>query len=52
MKPMKNKLTQNLGLKLISVLIASIIWLVVSNNNDPDAQLFLGQRYFEGLIVP
>ncbi len=36
MKQMKHKLTHNLGLKLISVLIASLIWLFVSNNNDPE----------------
>ncbi|MCH5256147.1 MAG: hypothetical protein J1D87_02595, partial [Lachnospiraceae bacterium] len=32
---MKNKLTQNWGLKLGSFLFAAIIWLVVTNINDP-----------------
>ena len=32
---MKNKLTRNLGLKLGSFLFAIIIWLVVTNINDP-----------------
>ena len=32
---MKNKLTRNLGLKLGSFLFAMIIWLVVTNINDP-----------------
>ncbi|MGN0354483.1 MAG: YbbR-like domain-containing protein [Muricoprocola sp.] len=33
---MKYKLTRNLGLKLLSVLAACLIWLVVTNNNDPE----------------
>lgn len=38
---MKYKLTNNLGLKLISVLAACLIWLVVMDNNDPeDTQVF------------
>lgn len=38
---MKSKLTNNLGLKIISVLIACLIWLLVMDNNDPeDTQVF------------
>lgn len=33
---MKNKITHNLGLKLLSVAFAFILWLVVVNINDPD----------------
>lgn len=33
---MKLKLTNNLGLKLLSVLIACVIWLIVMDNNDPE----------------
>lgn len=32
---MKYKLTHNMGLKLLSVLAACLIWLVVMDNNDP-----------------
>lgn len=32
---MKNKLTLNLGLKLISVLFAFVLWLIVVNVDDP-----------------
>lgn len=32
---MKNKFTNNLHLKILSVLIASVIWLFVANANDP-----------------
>lgn len=32
---MKNKLTANLGLKIASFLCASLLWLVVTNINDP-----------------
>ena len=32
---MKNKLTLNLGLKLISVLFAFALWLIVVNVDDP-----------------
>lgn len=32
---MQKKLTNNLSLKIVSVLIAIIIWLVVSSSNDP-----------------
>ena len=34
---MKYKATRNWGLKLLSVLAACLIWLVVTNNNDPEA---------------
>lgn len=33
---MKHKITQNLGLKLLSVLTACLTWLVVVNHNDPE----------------
>lgn len=33
---MKNKLTYNWHLKLLSILLAFILWLVVVNMNDPD----------------
>ena len=40
---MKKWLTQNLGLKLLSVICASILWLIVMNINDPiDEQRFVG----------
>ena len=32
---MKNRLTRNWGLKLGSFLFAAILWLVVTNINDP-----------------
>ena len=32
---MKNKLTANLGLKIISLLFSFMLWLVVNNMNDP-----------------
>lgn len=32
---MRHKLTHNMGLKLLSVLAACLIWLVVMDNNDP-----------------
>ncbi|MDO5539811.1 MAG: CdaR family protein [Eubacteriales bacterium] len=38
---LKYKLTNNLGLKLISVLAACVIWLLVMDNNDPvDTQAY------------
>lgn len=38
---LRYKLTHNLGLKLMSVLTACILWLVVMDNNDPvDTQVF------------
>lgn len=33
---MKNKITNNLGLKFLSVAMAFVLWLVVVNINDPD----------------
>ena len=36
---MKNKITKNWGLKLVSFLLAIMIWLVVTNINDPVAPL-------------
>ncbi|MDE7131016.1 MAG: hypothetical protein K2O65_04355 [Lachnospiraceae bacterium] len=32
---MKNKLTRNWGLKLVSFLFAAMLWLIVTNINDP-----------------
>lgn len=32
---MANKLTKNMGLKILSVLIAAVLWLVATNINDP-----------------
>ncbi|MDE7403810.1 MAG: hypothetical protein K2M81_01750, partial [Lachnospiraceae bacterium] len=32
---MKNKLTKNIGLKLGSVFLAIVLWLVVTSVNDP-----------------
>lgn len=38
---MKRKLTNNLGLKILSVLVACFIWLLVMDNNDPeDTQVY------------
>lgn len=38
---MKHKWTRNLGLKVVSVFIACLIWLLVMDNNDPeDTQVF------------
>ncbi len=38
---MKKKLTQNLGLKFLAVICATILWLIVMNINDPvDEQRF------------
>lgn len=35
---MKHRLIDNLGLKLISVLCACLIWLLVMDNNDPESK--------------
>ena len=32
---MKKKLTSNIGLKILSVLLAAILWLVITNVEDP-----------------
>ncbi|MBD5450054.1 MAG: hypothetical protein HDR28_07860 [Lachnospiraceae bacterium] len=32
---MKNKITQNWGLKLVSFLFAAMLWIIVTNINDP-----------------
>lgn len=32
---MKNKITKNWGLKLVSFLFATIVWIIVTNINDP-----------------
>lgn len=34
---MKHKWTNNLGLKLISLLVSCLIWVVVTNTNDPES---------------
>ena len=36
---MRNKITKNWGLKLVSLLFALVIWLVVTNINDPVVSL-------------
>ena len=36
LKKLKNLLTNNIGLKFLSVLFAMILWLVVVNIDDPD----------------
>lgn len=32
---MKEKLTRNIGVKILSVVIAAVLWLVITNINDP-----------------
>lgn len=32
---MKEKLTRNLGVKILSVLLATLLWMVITNVNDP-----------------
>ena len=34
---MKHKLTNNLGLKIVSLLVSCLIWLLVTNTNDPES---------------
>ena len=36
---MKNKFTKNWGLKLVSFLFAVLVWIVVTNINDPISPL-------------
>ena len=43
---MKEKVTHNLGLKLLSIALASLLWLVVINSQDP-----VETRTFEDLPV-
>ncbi|MDE6388202.1 MAG: hypothetical protein K2L82_10425 [Lachnospiraceae bacterium] len=38
---MKNKITKNWGLKLVSFLFASMVWIIVTNINDPVVPLRL-----------
>lgn len=33
---MKEKLTRNLGLKILSVILAAVLWLVITNVDDPE----------------
>ena len=32
---MKEKLTRNIGLKILSIVLAAILWLVITNIDDP-----------------
>ena len=41
LKKLKNLLTNNIGLKFLSVLFAMILWLVVVNIDDPDRHRLL-----------
>ena len=34
---MKHKWANNLGLKVLSLLVSCLIWLVVTNTNDPES---------------
>lgn len=34
---MKEKLTNNIGLKILSIVLAAILWLVITNIDDPEA---------------
>jgi YbbR domain-containing protein len=33
---MKEKLTKNIGLKILSIILAAILWLVITNVDDPE----------------
>lgn len=37
---MKEKLTRNIGLKILSIILAAILWLVITNLEDPIATKF------------
>ncbi len=43
---MKEKLTKNLGIKLLSLVLASIMWIVIVNLDDP-----MKSREFKGVTV-
>ena len=43
---MKNKLTKNLGLKIMSLLFAALMWIIVTNMNDPPVS-----EYFDNVTV-
>ncbi len=43
---MKKKLTSNIGLKILSVLLAAILWLVITNVDDP-----VKSRPFSNVLV-
>ncbi|HHU71709.1 MAG TPA: hypothetical protein GXZ21_06705 [Clostridiales bacterium] len=43
---MKDKLTNNIGLKVLSILLATILWLVITNIEDP-----VGTKTFDNVPV-
>ena len=43
---MKNILTKNLGLKIMSLLFAALMWIIVTNMNDPPVS-----EYFDNVMV-
>lgn len=43
---MKDKLTNNIGLKVLSILLATILWLVITNVEDP-----VGTKQFDNVPV-
>lgn len=43
---MKDKLTNNIGLKVLSILLATILWLVITNVEDP-----VGTKRFDNVPV-
>ena len=47
LKKLKNLLTNNIGLKFLSVLFAMILWLVVVNIDDPDKTFDFYYQYYD-----